>query len=96
MNARPPRPHPGLPPIAYIDNAPVTPGSPIRTFGTPAPVILIRRGEKGYEPIYTTQSADQLNAAEGVSVAQREAMLAGAIFGWGAPAADPDLWSNGP
>lgn len=60
-------------------------------------LIEIRYGEKGYYPCaYSTKDheynkvlANQLNAHEGISKAQAAAMLAGSIFGWTVPAADP-------
>lgn len=61
-------------------------------------LIQIRKGEKGYLPCYDfstgNQTQDRLfvddrNAKNGVTKAQEAAMLAGSIFGWQAPAADP-------
>lgn len=78
-----------LPPIAYLDNIPDRDGRrPFET--TTAPVIAVKRHESGYHPIHTKSNADALNAAEGVSNAQREAMLAGSLFGWHCRAADPN------
>ena len=47
------------------------------------------RGEPGYYPIHTRLTADELNAAEGVTSAQREAMLTGSMFGWHLQGANP-------
>ena len=72
----------GLPPIAYADNRQ-------RIYDSDAPVIALKRGEPGYYPIHTPLSADALNQAEGVTPAQREAMLMGSMFGWHLKGADP-------
>jgi len=74
----------GLPPIAYADNR----GN---RYGDPAPVVAIKRGEPGYYPIHSLLTADELNALEGVTPAQREAMLSGSMFGWHLKGADPKL-----
>ena len=71
----------GLPPIAYADN-------PKGVYGT-SPVIAVKRGEPGSYPIHTRLTADELNAAEGVTSAQREAMLTGSMFGWHLQGANP-------
>ena len=63
-------------------------------------LIEIRRGEKGYYPCaYSTSDreynkvlANQFNAHEGISKAQAAAMLAGSMFGWNVPAADPSRY----
>lgn len=60
-------------------------------------LIEVRRGEKGYYPCaYSTSDreynkvlANYFNAHEGISKAQAAAMLAGSMFGWNVPAADP-------
>lgn len=78
-----PRMNVKLPERAYIDNShDKSPGA--------APVIAVKRGERGFWPIFTQQTADELNEAEGVTPAQREAMHIGSMFGWDAPGADPD------
>ena len=72
----------GLPEMAFIDNsADKSPGAP--------PVIGIRRGESGYHPVFTPLSADELNARNRVTPAQRVAMHNGSLFGWETPGADP-------
>ena len=60
-------------------------------------LIEVRRGEKGYylcaystgDRAYNEVLANQFNAHEGISKAQAAAMLAGSMFGWNVPAADP-------
>lgn len=54
-------------------------------------VVLIKRGEKGYWPQdgMSLAAADEQNERNGVSPAMRQSMLAGSIFGWHVPAADP-------
>ncbi|MFZ7310930.1 hypothetical protein [Comamonas jiangduensis] len=78
----------GLPEIAYIDNDwDKSPHAP--------PVIAVKRGEMGYYPIFTTLKADALNAIEGVSEAQREAMHVGSMIGWHVPGAFPQAHAAG-
>lgn len=66
-------------------------------------LIQIRKGEKGYLPCYDfstgnqTQNrllADDRNAKSGVTKAQEAAMLAGSMFGWQIPAADPENYDE--
>lgn len=78
-----------LPPKAWIDNR-----SGERVPGVDAPVIGLTRGEPGYAPIYTEITADELNTAQGVTPAQREAMFAGSMFGFHVPGADPDQYDE--
>jgi len=53
--------------------------------------IAILRGETGYHPIVTFLTPEQLNAALLVppTADHVQAMLAGSLFGWHVPAADP-------
>jgi len=53
--------------------------------------IAINRGETGYYPVLTSHTPEQLNAAlpEPPTTEQIEAMLAGSMFGWEQPIADP-------
>ena len=59
-------------------------------------IIVITKGEKGYSPtgIYPQDASPKedvaaLNASNGVTKAQEAAMVAGSMFGWDTPAADP-------
>ncbi len=56
-------------------------------------VILIRRGEPGYQPVDTQLRADVLNALLDPvpTPLQIEAMLIGSMFGWDVPGANPEL-----
>lgn len=82
----------GLPPFAFIDNLPDSAG--VRPFNDDAPVTVVERECNRYIPIYVQRSADELNALEGITPAQREAMLAGSLFGWNCPAAQPDRYDS--
>ena len=59
-------------------------------------LIVITKGEKGYAPTGTfpqnaspKEGAAALNEANGITKAQEAAMVAGSMFGWAVPAADP-------
>lgn len=60
-------------------------------------VIIIKHGESGYyrceysteDKAFNREFANDRNAKLGVSKAQVEAMLAGSMYGWDVPAADP-------
>lgn len=60
-------------------------------------VIIIKHGENGYyrceysteDKAFNREFANDRNANLGVSKAQVEAMLAGSMYGWDVPAADP-------
>ena len=60
-------------------------------------IITITKGENGYTPtgqypqndISPKEAAAALNDAAGITRAQEAAMVAGSMFGWDAPAADP-------
>ena len=63
-------------------------------------LIEVRRGEMGYYPCaystggraYNQVLENYFNAHEGISKAQAAAMLAGSMFGWSVPAADPSRY----
>ena len=59
-------------------------------------IVVILKGEKGYVPTANypvdcdpKESVDALNATIGVTKAQAAAMVAGSMFGWDKPAANP-------
>ena len=56
--------------------------------------IMIMAGHAGYYPLPPTLDVDALNTRWGASPAQVEAMLAGSMFGWEVPAADPDTYTT--
>ena len=70
-----------LPPLCYA------------TLPSTGEVILIRRGESGYYPVTSHLTPTQLNTCLGTkpTATQVEAMLAGSMFGWEVPGADPDI-----
>lgn len=64
-------------------------------------MIVITKGEKGYTPTgtYSQKTSPKagtsaINKANGVSRAQEAAMVAGSMFGWDVPAADPKNYDN--
>ena len=71
------------------------PESCFSTLGATGELIVITKGEKGYSPtdVYpqntSPKGAAALNAANGVTKAQEAAMVAGSMFGWETPAANP-------
>ncbi len=65
----------------------------------PRQVIIIKAGEKGYYEAYRKATpedarltADRLNGQMDITKAQEKAMVAGSMFGWHIPAADPATW----
>ena len=54
--------------------------------------ILIKRGQEGYRPY--NQDPDKFNEVTGVTPAQCEAMVAGSMFGWDVPGANPDNYDE--
>lgn len=70
---------PGLPPLCFT------------RLPSSGETIAILRGEAGYHPIVTFLTPEQLNAALLVppTADHVQAMLAGSLFGWRVPAADP-------
>lgn len=65
-------------------------------------VIIIKHGESGYyrceysteDKAFNSEFANDRNANLGVSKAQVEAMLAGSMYGWDVPAADPKSYDE--
>ena len=79
---------------------------PVQCFSTlpsSGELILLTRGEKGYSPCPEFSAADagenrrfaeDSNGKNGVTKAQEAAMLAGSMFGWQTPAADPQNYDE--
>lgn len=64
-------------------------------------LIVITKGEQGYTPIArygdgvtSREAVDAANEAIGVTRAQEEAMVAGSMFGWDKPGADPKNYNE--
>lgn len=64
-------------------------------------LIVITKGEKGYTPtgkygdgVTPREAVNAANKAIGVSRAQEEAMVAGSMFGWDKPGADPKNYNE--
>lgn len=79
----------GLPAAAAVELA-----------GDPLAVAIVRVGCRGYwlitrsdDPARAAAIREAINCALGVSPAQREAMLAGSMFGFDCPAADPATYT---
>lgn len=72
---------------------------PERCFGflqATGEIVVLQKGQKGYAPTdkyaeneTPQECVDSLNRAMDVTKAQASAMMAGSMFGWDAPAADP-------
>ncbi len=80
-----------LPDVAYHKNTVHCNGPS----GEP-PLILLRKGQPGYWPIYNSWTAEQINESIGVTPQQASAMFHGSVFGWDTPVADPDDPINQP
>ena len=64
-------------------------------------LIIITKGEQGYTPtarygdeVTPREAVDAANEAMGVTRAQEEAMVAGSMFGWDKPGADPKNYNE--
>ncbi len=64
-------------------------------------IIIVTRGETGFEAagvnaegMTCCEGADKLNEVMGITKAQEAAMLAGSMFGWDTPAADPKSYDE--
>jgi len=63
-------------------------------------LVAIKRGREGYNslareyPNATDVTAAIMNRRLGVTDAQRRAMVAGSMFGWHIPAADPKTYKS--
>ncbi len=61
---------------------------------TTGATIMVRRGEKGFYPVATDTRPEILNKVRGVTPQQAAAMLAGSMFGWDVPLANPDHFTE--
>lgn len=57
---------------------------------TNASVVAVRLGAQGYYPIHTTATPNLLNMVD-ISDEVAKAALAGSVFGWHTPAAEPAI-----
>jgi hypothetical protein len=55
--------------------------------------ILISAGEQGHYRAFTGFDVDGFNARHKITPAHVEAMMAGSLFGWHVPGADPDAYN---
>lgn len=67
---------------------------------TSGEIVMVKRGVAGYFPQnpdnapWGAENIDLINERMGVTKAQKEAMLAGSMFGWDAPVANPDNYDE--
>ncbi len=55
--------------------------------------IILKRGESGFWPMTAEDvTPEDCNKALGITKSQEEAMLAGSMFGWDVPGADPQYY----
>ena len=98
---------PAADPRSYKQEPALAEGLPELCFSTLAStgvLICIKRGESGYypsdwdtgDPDQNKELADYNNERLGVTQAQRLAMEAGSMHGWGCPAADPKTYEQKP
>lgn len=74
----------GLPPVAFAAHP------------TTGATIMIKRRRSGYYVLETRLTAEALNQAFGVTAEQAYAMLAGSMFGWDCPGANPATYALAP
>ena len=78
------------------------PYSCFSTLPSSGDLIMIERNHRGYIKVPQSEwdaeknrlAADRMNQRFGVSKAQEAAMLAGSMFGWGVPAANPKRYDK--
>ena len=98
---------PAADPRSYKQEPKLAEGLPELCFSTlssTGALICIKRGESGYypsdwdtgDPDQNKELADYNNERLGVTQAQRLAMEAGSMHGWGCPAADPKTYEQKP
>jgi hypothetical protein len=65
----------------------VAPRDAFVTHQTDAPVVAIKPFERGYYPIYTLATPDDLNRGRGITREIMEAAVVGSMSGWNVPGA---------
>lgn len=87
---------------SYIPAEPPMPELCYTLLPSSGEVIKVFRGDRGYTPLKipsvdsaaARKFADDMNRRLGVSKAQESAMLAGSMFGWNVPAANPQNYDD--
>ncbi|RJG53188.1 hypothetical protein D0Z70_17375 [Sphingobium terrigena] len=77
--------------LAVLDRLPEMCATHLPETGEP---IVIKRGETGYWPLPDGMTVDRINTTFEARPAQLAAMLAGSMFGWDIPGADPDRYDD--
>lgn len=61
---------------------------------TTGATIMVKRGESGFFPVSTDTKPELLNKVRGITPQQAAAMLAGSMFGWHVPLANPEQFTE--
>jgi hypothetical protein len=79
--------------MSYIDKLPE---KAFATLSSTGETILVKRGEKGYFPqdAFINSDPNELNERLGVTKAEAKALYMGSMFGFDAPASDPDRYDE--
>lgn len=60
----------------------------------PGKIVVIKYGESGYYDSEYTGDCMELNEGIGVTEEQMRAMVAGSMFGWDVPGANPEFYTK--